>query len=111
MKTPLSPTARDILTEKFHALLDECNVVSDNAAFGKTLDDLETFFLIQGRTFLKEVFQEQLQERIQQSEQHAEIKECSDCKKNTLRPYETQNNSLCPRSHYTDTPVSPLFSL
>ena len=66
MKSPLSSIARDILTEKFHALLDECDLVADNAAFGKTLDDLEKFFLIQGRTFLREVFQEKLQERIQQ---------------------------------------------
>jgi len=83
MKSPLSSIARDILTEKFHALLDECDLVADNAAFGKTLDDLEKFFLIQGRTFLREVFQEKLQERIQQTEQNAEIKECSDCKKKT----------------------------
>jgi len=32
------------------------------------LDDLETFFLIQGRAFIREVFQEKLQERIEQSE-------------------------------------------
>jgi hypothetical protein len=63
-----SPLVRDLLTEKFHALLDECDLVSENAAFGKTLDDLETFFLIQGRTFLREVFQEKLQERIEQTE-------------------------------------------
>ena len=43
----LSPSVRELLTEKFHALLDECDLVSENAAFGKTFDDLETFFLIQ----------------------------------------------------------------
>jgi len=46
----LSPSVRELLTEKFHALLDECDLVSENAAFGKTFDDLETFFLIQGQS-------------------------------------------------------------
>jgi hypothetical protein len=64
MESPVSAISRALLTEKFHALLDECDLVYENAAFGKTLDDLETFFLIQGRTFLREVFQEKLQERI-----------------------------------------------
>ena len=39
----LSPQAvRDLLTERFHALLDECDIVSQNAAFGQALDDLDT---------------------------------------------------------------------
>jgi hypothetical protein len=81
MPSPVSPLTRDLLTEKFHALLDECDLVSENAGFGKTLDDLETFFLIQGRTFLREVFQEKLQERIQQVEESPETKQCAPCKK------------------------------
>jgi hypothetical protein len=76
----LSSTVRDLLTEKFHALLDECDLVSENAAFGKTLDDLENFFLIQGRTFLREVFQEKLQERVEQTETNVSSP-CSGCKK------------------------------
>lgn len=78
---------RDLLTEKFHALLDECDLVSENAAFGKTFDDLETFFLLQGRTFLREVFQEKLQERIEQTETN-DASQCVDCKKK--RPSRTK---------------------
>jgi hypothetical protein len=81
MESP-SPNIRDILTEKFHALLDECDLVAHNASFGKTLDDLETFFLLQGRTFLREVFQEKLQERIEQTELN-DSSQCGDCKKKT----------------------------
>jgi len=50
---PLSPTARELLTEKFHALLDGSDLVARNAAHGQALDDLETFFLIQGRAFIE----------------------------------------------------------
>lgn len=81
MQSP-TPLVRDLLTEKFHALLDECDLVTQNATFGKTLDDLETFFLLQGRTFLREVFQEKLQERIEQTEADASPS-CPDCKKKT----------------------------
>ena len=31
---PISPASRESLTEKFHALLDECDTVADNALFG-----------------------------------------------------------------------------
>ena len=92
------PNVRDLLTEKFHALLDECDLVAHNAAFGKTLDDLETFFLLQGRTFLREVFQEKLQERIEQTEAHSSP-ECADCKKNDHQRQEIENNSQCSRCH------------
>ena len=93
-----SPHIRDILTEKFHALLDECDLVAHNAAFGKTLDDLERFFLLQGRTFLREVFQEKLQERIEQTERN-DAPQCGDCKKNDHQRQKAENNSQCPRSH------------
>jgi hypothetical protein len=44
------PTAnRDLLHEKLDALLDECDLVADNAAYGKTFDDMDEFFLIKGR--------------------------------------------------------------
>ena len=43
---PLSPPAlRNPLTEKFHALLDECDLVADHSAYGETLNDMEEFFL------------------------------------------------------------------
>ena len=94
---PISPTSRESLTEKFHALLDECDIVADHALFGQTFDDLENFFLIQGRTFLREVLQEKLQERIEQTEVN-DTPPCRDCKKNDHRRHQTENNSHRSRS-------------
>ena len=36
---PISPTSRESLIEKFHALLDECDTIADNALFAPTLDN------------------------------------------------------------------------
>ena len=60
----LSPAARALLTEKFHALLDGCDIVAANATPTQALDDLESFFFIEGRAFSREVFQERFQEHI-----------------------------------------------
>ena len=57
--SPLSDR-RALLVAKFEALLDECDLVADNSAYGETLNDMEEFFLIQGRKFLQETFQEKL---------------------------------------------------
>ena len=72
---------RSLLLSKFEALLDECDLVADNSAYGETLNDMEEFFLIQGRKFLQETFQEKLQERIERVETTAEAKMCPHCKK------------------------------
>ena len=77
----LSSGVRALLTAKLHALLEECDLVADASAHGKMLDDLDQFFFTKGRTFLNEALQAKLQERIEQSEQTAETKECADCKK------------------------------
>ena len=60
---PSHPTRRELLHARLDALLDESDLVADNAAYGETFDDLENFFLIKGRKFLQETFQEQLQRR------------------------------------------------
>jgi hypothetical protein len=80
---PESPRSdvRDLLFAKFEALLDECDLVADNAAYGETLDDMDEFFLTKGRQFLQETFQEKLQERIKRAETTAEAKQCPHCKK------------------------------
>jgi hypothetical protein len=75
------PTRRELLHAKLDALLDESDLVADNAAFGETFDDMELFFLTKGRTFLRETFQEKLQERIKQTETTGEAKQCPHCKK------------------------------
>jgi len=81
MESPLVPL-QERLTEKFHALLGKCDLVADHAAFGETFDNLETFFIDEGRTFLQHVFQEKLQERIERTEDHSSPL-CPDCKKKT----------------------------
>jgi len=63
MQPPSSPV-RELLMAKFEALLNECDLVADNATYGQTLDDLDEFFLIKGRKFLRETFETKLQERI-----------------------------------------------
>jgi hypothetical protein len=73
----MPPTTCERLTEKFHALLDDCDSVADNALFEKTFDDLEMFFLIQGRTFMREILQEKLQERIEQIKNNDSL-QCGD---------------------------------
>jgi len=89
-KFPLSDR-RALLIAKFEALLDECDLVADNAAYGETLDDLEEFFLIQGRKFLQETFQEKLQERVDRTETTAEAKQCSHCKKKRATKMKRRN--------------------
>jgi hypothetical protein len=76
-----SPTVRDLLLAKFEALLDECDLVADNAAFGQTLDDMDEFFLTKGRQLLQETFQAKLQERIDRTEASTEPPPCPECKK------------------------------
>jgi len=72
---------RERLLAKFEALLDESDLIADNAAYGQTFDLLEAFFLDKGRKLLQETFQEKLQERIQRTETTEESKQCPDCKK------------------------------
>ena len=84
----LSPAGRELLTEKFHALLDGSDLVAHNAAPLHALDDLETFFLLQGRAFLREVFQERFQEYIEQTETN-DFPQCVECKKK--RPSKTSS--------------------
>ena len=78
---PSLPPRRELLHARLDALLDESDLVADNAAYGETFDDLENFFLIKGRKFLQETFQEQLQHRVESVETTAEGKECPHCKK------------------------------
>jgi IS1 family transposase len=79
MPSPSAP--RSHLHAKLDALLDECDLVADHSAFGQTFDNMENFFLVQGRQFLQETFQEKLQECVQRTETTAESKQCPHCKK------------------------------
>jgi hypothetical protein len=61
---PYSPTVNEFLLAKFEALLDECDLVADNAQHGQVLDDMDEFFLIKGRKLLQETFEAKLKECI-----------------------------------------------
>ena len=88
---PSLPTRRELLHAKLDALLDESDLVADNAAYGETFDDLEDFFFTKGRQFLQATFQEQLQERIVRTESTAEAKQCPHCKKKRAIKTKNQN--------------------
>ena len=85
------PTRRELLHARLDALLDESDLVADNAAYGDTFDDLENFFLIKGRKFLQETFQEQLQHRVESVETTVEGKECPHCKKKRATKMKNRN--------------------
>ena len=76
-----SPEVRAMLHERLDALIDESDLVAQHAVYGQTLNDLEEFYLDAGRKFLKETFEQKIQERIKQTEADAELKQCVHCKK------------------------------
>jgi chromosome condensin MukBEF complex kleisin-like MukF subunit len=86
-----SSSVRDILLERFDALLGECDLVMATAEYGRTFHDLDDFFCTKGHELLQEVFQQKLQERITASEKTAESKQCSGCKKK--RPTKTRKRN------------------
>jgi hypothetical protein len=96
MQPDSSPfSRRALLHAKLDALLDECDLVTENAAFGQTFDDMENFFLVQGRLFLQETFQEKLQECVQRTETTDEAKQCPKCKKKTRYQDEKTKDLVC----------------
>jgi hypothetical protein len=76
-----SPTVRDLLVAQFEALLAECDLVADHAAYGQTFNDMDEFFLTKGRKLLQETFEAKLQERVQRVEATDEAQQCPHCKK------------------------------
>jgi hypothetical protein len=93
MKPPVSPSSiRELLHARLDSLLDECDHVSANSAYGQTLNDLEDFFLTKGRKFLQETFQEKLQECIGHIETTPESKQCPSCKKKRMSRTKNQKN-------------------
>ena len=50
--SPLSDR-RALLVAKFEALLDECDLVADNAAYGEPLNDMEAFLRFKFRWSLR----------------------------------------------------------
>jgi len=99
---PPRSSVDDLLLAKFEALLAECDLVAENAAYGETLNDMEEFFLVKGRKLLQETFEQKLQERVKRVETTAEAKECSCCKKKRIT--KTRRRKASPPS----TAPSPL---
>ena len=89
-RSPLSAEVRTFLHDRLDVLLAESEAVMDNSAFGQTVHDLDDFLFDAGRHFLREVYQQKLQERIVQSEGTAASQCCPLCKKNALRKHETK---------------------
>ena len=79
------PDVRDLLHEKLDAMLADCDHVIGNAAYGRTVHDMDDFLFVAGRQFINEVFQHKLQERIEQVESTDESKQCPKCKKKRTR--------------------------
>ena len=76
-----SPDVRAFLHERLDAMLDDCDHVANNAAFGRYIHDLDDFLSIEGRKFMRDVLEKKVQERIQQVEATDEGKQCPACKK------------------------------
>jgi hypothetical protein len=84
MRSPSPPAdVRALLHEQFDALLDECDQVADNAAYGQMIHDLDDLLFIKGREFIKKIYQQKLQEHIERTEAKTETQQCSQCKKKT----------------------------
>ena len=81
----ISSEVRAFLHERLDVLLDEGGLVAEHAAFGQTLHDLESFYLNSGRNFLRESFEQTVQDCIERTESHAALKECVQCKKTHYR--------------------------
>jgi hypothetical protein len=82
MPTPLSPSeVKATLHERLDMFLAGCDQVTEHAPFGQTFNDLEKFFIHDGRKFLQETLELKLQERIDRTEATDEAKQCSECKK------------------------------
>jgi hypothetical protein len=97
---PSSPSRtsdiRAFLHERLDALLDDCNKVGETAAYGRYIHDLDDFLYIEGRKFMREVLEKQVQAHIDHVETTDEGKQCPKCKKKTSahsRPSKTITSS------------------
>jgi hypothetical protein len=81
---PSPPFPADVhgtLHERLDRFLADCDQVADLSRFGQTFNDLENFFIHDGRKFMQEAFELKLQERINRTEATDEAKQCPECKK------------------------------
>jgi hypothetical protein len=90
--SPLSADVRDLLHDRLDTLLAESETTMNNAAYGQAVHDLDDFLFVEGRKFLHEVYQQKLQERINQTEASAESHPCPQCKKK--RTTKTKNRKV-----------------
>ena len=90
--SPLSVDVRSLLHDRLDTLLEESETLLNNAAYGQTVHDLDDFLFVEGRKFLHEVYQQKLQERIDQTDASAESHPCPQCKKK--RTTKTKNRKV-----------------
>ena len=84
MPSPLSPSeVKAALHERLDMFLAGCDQVTDRAQFGQTFNDLEQFFIHDGRKFMQKALELKLQERIDRIEATDEAKQCPKCEKKT----------------------------
>lgn len=105
------PEVRAFLHERLDALLDDCTHVCNNAAYGRYIHDLDDFLYIEGRKFMREVLEKQVQERIQHVEATDEGKQCPQCKKNACPHPTQQNDNDLPRLRSLSPPLPLLYFL
>ena len=49
---PASPDVRSLLYEKLDAMLADCDHIIGNAAYGRTVHDMDDFLFVAGRQFI-----------------------------------------------------------
>jgi len=108
---PRTVSARDILYAQLDALLNDFDNVADHAPYGETVNELDAFLFVHGRDFIKQIFQQKLQERIAQKEKTNEAKQCSDYKKNANARHENENTNLRLRTNHHQRTLSTLSPL
>ena len=88
-----------LLHEQLEAMLSECEHVMNNATYGQTINHLDSFLLVEGKKFIREVLRQKLQERIRQIEAEEETKQCPKCKKKTTYRYQRSKTIVTAHDH------------
>lgn len=91
--------ANAFLLEQLEALLQEFDQVGDNAPQGQILNNLDAFLFVKGRAFLTEFLETKMQERINNAEKPAEVKQCPHCKKKTKNIGKRQKTVTTANNH------------
>jgi uncharacterized iron-regulated protein len=75
-------TARELFLEQAAAYFDEMKTVANNAPYGQTFDQIETFAFVQGRELLRKSIESMLQEQIDKVEKKMTRRSVRNVKRN-----------------------------